>query len=427
MVKRGQNEGSIFQRRDGRWVSIVNQGWHNGKRVRKSYYGATRKEVQDQLTRALSDIQKGLPVVSDKQTLGKHLAWWLEEVVSRKNRPSTYRSYEQLVRLHIEPALGNSRLSKLSTQQVRTFLNAKQDSGLSSRTVQYLHAVLRKSLNVALKDQIVIRNVAALVDPPRVVAKEVQPLTPDEARRFLEAVQADRLQTLITVAVSLGLRQGEALALRWQDVDFEAGTLRVRYALQRVPRKKATSCGKVNSVDGNRCPEGPKPPSEIHLVEPKSKKSRRTIDLPQVTLSALASHQMRQAEEHSLAGSRWAVPMVHREGRLEPAEDFVFTTGIGTPLDGRNVTKRFQRLLKKAGIPRHRFHDLRHTAATLLAVQGVHPKAIQSILGWEQLAMVARYAHCMDEMRKDAATKMDAILKPVAVNVAVKPAEPKAN
>ena len=181
MSKRGQNEGSIYQRNDGRWCATVNLGWVNGKRLRKSYYGGTRKEVQDELSKTLSDIQKGLPVVSAKQTLGKHLSWWLDEVVKRKNRPSTYRSYEQLVRLHIDPALGNTALSKLTTQQVRTFLNEKQDSGLSSRTVQYLHAVLRKSLNVALKDQTVIRNVAALVDPPRVMAKEVQPLIPDEA------------------------------------------------------------------------------------------------------------------------------------------------------------------------------------------------------------------------------------------------------
>ncbi len=119
--------------------------------------------------------------------------------------------------------------------------------------------------------------------------------------------------------------------------------------------------------------------------------------------------------------------MVHCEGRLEPVDDFVFTTAIGTPLDGRNVTKRFQKLLKDSNIARHRFHDLRHTAATLLAVQGVHSKAIQAVLGWDQVAMVDRYAHFVDEMRKDAATKMDAILNPVAVSVAVKQPEPRAS
>lgn len=216
MSKRGQNVGSIYQRNDGRWCATVNLGWVNGKRLRKSYYGETRKEVQDKLTTALSDIQKGLPVASVKQTLSKHLAWWLSEVVKRKNRPSTYRSYLQLVRLHIEPALGNVALAKLTTQQVRTFLNERQDSGLSSRTVQYLHAVLRKSLNVAVKDQALIRNVAALADPPQVMAKEVQPLVPDEARKFLKAIEGDRLEAQFTVAVSLGLRQGEALALRWE-------------------------------------------------------------------------------------------------------------------------------------------------------------------------------------------------------------------
>src|SRR5438105_2929219 len=119
MAKRGQNEGSIYQRNDGRWCATVNVGWVNGKRLRKSYYGTTRKDVQEQLTKALSDVQKGLPIVSDKQTVAKHLAWWLDDVVKRKNRPSTYRSYEQLVRLHIAPALGKIALSKLTTQQVR--------------------------------------------------------------------------------------------------------------------------------------------------------------------------------------------------------------------------------------------------------------------------------------------------------------------
>jgi integrase len=187
------------------------------------------------------------------------------------------------------------------------------------------------------------------------------------------------------------------------------------------------SRGTDNCISGSLPEMQPKTPAEIHLVEPKTKKSRRTIDLPQVTLSALAVHLMRQMEERQLAGSRWTVPMVHCEGRIEPADDFVFTTSIGTPLDGRNVTKRFQKLLRTAHIPRHRFHDLRHTAATLLAVQGVHAKAIQAILGWDQVAMVDRYAHFVDEMGKDAATKMDAILKPVAVKVAVKPADSKAN
>lgn len=386
MSKRGQNEGSIYQRSDGRWVGSLNVGIVNGKRRRKDFYGQTRKEVQQKLTGALDSQNKGVPVILNRQCIAGYLTVWLEQVVWRKNRPNTYQVYLQLVQHHIIPSLGRIALEKLSTQQVRSFLNAKQDEGLSSRTVQFLHAVLRKALNDALKDQLITRNVAALVDPPRVIQKEVQPLTPTEARAFLEYVQGDRLECVFTVAISLGLRQGEALALRPEDIDLEAGKLRVSYSLQRHKR-------------------------QLHLVEPKTKKGRRTIDLPNVTITAIAGHISRRAEERSLCGSKWITPAVHIEGRIEPTE-FLFTTMIGTPLESRAVTKRFQRILKNAGIARHRFHDLRHTAATLLAVQGVHSKAIQSALGWEQVSMVDRYAHFVDEMRAQVAEKMDEILRP---------------
>ena len=421
MAKRGQNEGSIYQRTDGRWVACINLGWLNGKRGRKHFYGRTRRDVQGKLTEALRNQQLGLPIPMEKQTIKQYLTRWLEDVVRRKNRPATYRSYEQLVRVHIVPAIGDVVLTKVTTQQVRAMLNEKQDSGLSSRTVQYLHAILRKALNVAWKDQAVARNVAALVDPPRVAAKEVQPLATNQARAFLKAVQTERLEALFTVAISLGLRQGEALALRWRDVDLELGTLRVRYALQRLKTKRQTTNSSPNETSDSESPV------EIHLVEPKTKRSRRTIDLPGVTRTALSAHRTRQAAERELCGSGWVTPKVHCEGRVEESDDFVFTSTIGTPLDGRNVTKRFQRILKSAKIPAHRFHDLRHTAATLLAIQGVHPKAIQSVLGWDQVSMVDRYAHFVDEMRKDAATKMDAILDPVAVNLAVKSPNPKAS
>jgi integrase len=465
--RRGPGEGTIFERKDGRWCATVHIGWENGRRKRKTLYGATRAEVADKLTETQADIARGLPVASDKQTLGGHLAWWLEEVVSRKNRPSIYRSYEQLVRVHITPALGKLPLSKVTPQAIRSFLNTKADGKLSARTVQYLHAVLRKALNVALKDESIARNPAALVDPPRGAAREVEPLTPDEARRFLAAIEGNRLEALYVTAVSLGLRQGEAIALRWRDVDLETGTLRVRFALQRIrPRQSEAEPGKnayrveagsplesdksvkvvnrvperengasvpdkgvnrVNGVERGGKEKKPRIPNETHLVEPKTKRSRRVISLPAVARAALASHKLRQDAERLQAGSAWKTPRVHCEGKVEPVEDFIFTTTIGTPCESRGVTKRFQKALKDAGIPEHRFHDLRHTAATLLAVQGVHPKVIQSILGWDQLAMVDRYTHFVDEMREQAATQMDAILKPVAVNVAVKRGEAKPN
>lgn len=410
MSKRGQNEGSIFERKDGRWAAQVNLGWQNGKRVRKVFYASTRAEVKDKLTRALADLQQGLPVMSDKQTVGGYLGWWLENVARTTVRSSTWASYEGLVRIHLQPAFERVPLSKITPQHVRSFLAAKLEEGLSTRRVQYLHAVLRAAMNAAVKDQLIQRNVVALVKAPRVVGKEIQPLTPAEARRLLKTVQGDRLEALFAVAIALGLRQGEALGLRWRDIDFEAGTLRVRYALQRLRAHKGTKI-----VGG------------FHLVEPKTKQSRRTIAVPGVTLSALAEHQRCQKEESTLAGTAWQIPQLICEGQSVRVDDLVFVTPFGGPFDAPIITRRFQALLKKAGIGTHRFHDLRHTAATLLAVQGVHPRAIQAALGWENISMLNRYAHFVEEQRQAVATAMESILNPVAVKMAVKTPEIKAS
>jgi integrase len=217
------------------------------------------------------------------------------------------------------------------------------------------------------------------------------------------------LEALFTVAISLGLRQGEALGLRWRDIDLDNGTLRVRYALQRLKRQ---SIGVAEA------------PLEkefaFHLVEPKTKLSRRTIALPAVTLSALAEHKTRQASRRLLAGSAWKRPVLMQDGEAIQIEDLVFVNTVGQPYDPPTITHRFQALLKMAGIEHHRFHDLRHTAATFLAVQGVHPRAIQGALGWENISMLNRYAHFVEEQKHAVAIAMDSILKPVAVTVAVK-------
>ncbi|HTR34921.1 MAG TPA: site-specific integrase [Bryobacteraceae bacterium] len=423
MAKRGQNEGSIFQRKDGRWVASLNLGWAEGRRVRKSYYGRTRSEVQGLLTKALADLHEGLPILNEKQTVSDYLSWWLHNITKSTIRPSTWTSYEELVRLHLRPAFEDVILTKLTPQHVRTFLNDKLNSGLSSRRVQYLHAVLRAALNAAIRDQLLHRNAAALVKPPRVTGKDVQPLTIKEARRFLDSIRGNRLEALFTVAVSLGLRQGEALGLRWRDIDFEAGTLRVRYALQRIKPHK----------DSATVPNHSKPsehqarPFRFHLVEPKSKPSRRTIALPKLTLSALVEHKGLQDKERVLAGSRWNTPVLTCDGQKITVEDLVFVNRLGNPFDAPTVTHRFQILLKRAGIGHHRFHDLRHTAATFLAVQGVHPRAIQAALGWENLAMLNRYAHFIAEQRQAVASAMDSILTPVAVTLAVNTDESNPN
>jgi integrase len=244
---------------------------------------------------------------------------------------------------------------------------------LTPRTVQHIHATLRTALDQALRWNLVGRNVDTLVDAPRVRQTEVQPYMPEDAKKLLDALKDDRLSALYSAGLAVGLRQGEALGLRWPDVDFDSGILAVRNSLQRIDGK-------------------------LQLVEVKSQK-RRTITLPQVAIDALLKHRARQDQERQLAGTRW------REGT------FVFTTSIGTPLEGSTVTHRFQAALKTAGLRRIRFHDLRHSCATLLLAQGVHPRVIMEILGHSQISVTMNlYAHVIPAMQKEVAGRMDAIL-----------------
>lgn len=251
-------------------------------------------------------------------------------------------------------------------------MNAKLASGLSARTVQYIHATLRRALGQALKWDLVARNVATLVDPPRVVRPEVQPLTPEAAKALLEAARGDRLSALYTVALALGLRQGELLGLRWADVDLDNGFLHVRRALQRIDGK-------------------------LQLVEPKTAKSRRTIAMPAFVVAALREHRLRQGLERMFVGEGW-----------QDAFGLVFTTAIGTPLDEGNVRRQFKRLLAKAGLPDMRFHDLRHSCASLLLAQGLSLRAIMEVLGHSQIALTANtYTHILPQMQREAADAMD--------------------
>jgi integrase len=383
MSKRGANEGSIYKRKDGRWAASLNVGWQNGKRQRKCFYARRRSEVQEMLTRALRDQQTGLPPVPEKQTVGQFLHRWLEDCVKPSVRPKTFVSYSQLVRLYLEPDLGRISLAKLGPQQVQAFLNARLTTALSARTVQYCHAVLRSGLNQALQWGLIARNVASLVSAPKVPRAEIQPFTPEQARRFLEAIGGDRLEALYSVALAIGLREGEAFGLRWSDVDLDAGTLTVRHSLQRIDGKPV-------------------------LVEPKTARSRRTITLPTVAIVALRRHEVVQQQERLGAGAGWT------------HHSLVFCTPTGTPLDPSNVLKRFQRILRRVGLPRLRFHDLRHTCATLLLAQGVHPRLVMDILGHSQISLTLdTYSHVIPTMRREVATKMDEILGPMAVKLAV--------
>jgi integrase len=372
--KRGQGEGTIYKRKDGRWAAAVTLGYQGGKFKRKTVYGKTRKEVQDKLTIELRKVQQGLPIVNERHTLAQFLKSWLESVAKPSVRPKTYRTYSDLVKLHLEPALGNQPLAKLSPQRIQTFLNDKSKSGLAPKTVRHIHSTLRAALNIALRWGLVARNVATLVSPPRLQAKEIKPMSQGEIKAFLNTIKGDRLECLFLIAFSLGLRRGELLGLRWQDIDLEARTLRVSLALQRVSGK-------------------------LELSEPKTDRSRRALPLTDGLISALRTHRARQREERLLAGPKWK------------ENGFVFSSSIGTPLEPRNLIRKFQAILKKANLGHYRFHDLRHSCATMLIAQGAPARTVMDILGHSQISLTMNtYGHIMLETRREAIELLDAVL-----------------
>ncbi len=375
MRKRGQGEGSIYRRKDGRWAATIHLGYDGGRRRRKTFYGQSRGVVAQRLAEAIKLTMDGVPIPSERQTVGQFLLLWLDETVKPTVRMSTHRGYEAKLRVHVIPALGRLPLVKLTPQRVQGFLNDKFKAGLAAQTVQHLRTILRAALNDAVKWGLVMRNSAALVDGPRGPRSEVRLVNPSQARQLLEAFRGDRLEALYTVALAVGLRQGEALGLRWQDIDLEARTLTVCVALERA--------------------EG-----HFRLTEPKTDRSRRTIALPDVAIRALKAHRARQSQERLLAGPEW-----------QDSWDLVFTSPSGAPLHGTNVTRGFRQVLERASLPSQRFHDLRHACASLLIVQGIHPRVIMETLGHSRIGLTMdTYGHVIPELQRDAADKMDVLL-----------------
>jgi integrase len=300
-------------------------------------------------------------------TVGAFLEDWLEHHVRPSRRATTLESYAGIVRLYLAPAIGRIPIARLEPEHVQAMLaGLKGRRGpLSDTTTRYIYAVLKIALGRALKMGRVTRNVCTLIDPPARARREPRPLSRQQLLTFLEGVRGDRLEALYVTAAGTGLRQGELLGLRWQNVDLERGELAVRHTLQR----------------GTRLP-----------AEPKTDRARRTLRLPRQVVTALLEHRARQA--------------------IIPLAGYVFTTAIGTALDSRNVTRYLQGHLARLGLPRQRFHDLRHAFATLMIESGEDLGVVSRILGHADFATTADvYAHLTPAMLDRAADRMDEILQ----------------
>jgi integrase len=368
--RRGNREGSIFRRKDGLWQGAVTL--EDG--TRKYLYGGSREEIRRKVSGALHAIDVGTMSESHGITVADFLDQWLAEVVKPSVRPWTFKGYEVHIRLHLKPIIGKVKLDRLTPLHVHQLLNSKIASGLSPRSVRYIRGTLRTALNQAIHWGLISRNAASLAASPRVEQYEIQPFTPEEARAFLAAIKGDRLEALYSVALTMGLRQGEALGLEWQDVDLELGYLRITQQLQRH--------------DGT-----------FQLVPTKTAKSRRTLAMPASIVKSLGDHRLRQADER-----RASSPPKH-------GWNLVFTTDRGRPIDGTVVSHHFHDVLDRAGLPQRRFHDLRHSCATLLMVQGVAPRVVMDVLGHSQIALTMNtYSHVIPELKRVAAERMEDLL-----------------
>lgn len=389
--KRGNNEGSITKRRDGLWQAALTIGRDpaTGKVKRLFFYGRTRGEAQAKLEEAKLKLRDGTFVTPNKITLGEWLTRWIEFYVKNNVRVSTYNSYRNAANRHIIPALGSRPLQQLTTAELQEFYARKLENGrldgrggLSTRMIHLFHQVISGALKQAVRENLVARNVAEAVKLPRLRYKEMRPLTLEEARRLLAAAKGHRLYPALLLELATGLRRGELFALRWRDVDLNRGLLHVRRIINRVQtpdREKKTA---------------------LVFEEPKTANSRRTVPIPKDVVAELKAHKARQNEEKLRLGAAYE------------DNDLVFATPLGRPVDPDNAGKRYKTLLKKAGLPGVRFHDLRHTFATLLLEADEHPKVVQELLGHSRIGVTLDlYTHVRPELKQRAAEKINDLLR----------------
>ena len=370
--RRGVGEGSIFQRSsDGRWVATISYRDAAGKLHRPRRYGRTRVEARQLLRDLQRQAEAGAVLAGRSPTVAEYLGRWLN--ASRASvRPRTAAGYASIVAVRIVPRIGGVRLDRLTPDIIQTLYSDLADAGLSPRSVIHTHRCLHRALRQAVRWGLLGRNPTDAVDVPRAERREMTTLSREQVERLLAATVADRDHAIYVLAVTTGLRQGELLGLRWSDVDFDAGRLAVQRSLQRQQGKG------------------------LVFVEPKTARSRRSVTLSQRAVAALRDHRVRQLEERLALGSEWQ----------DVSLDFPNLTG--GPMDGPTLTGRFKAALVLAGLPVIRFHDLRHSAATLLLEEGIHPKVVQELLGHSTITLTLdTYSHVTATMHDQAATTMD--------------------
>lgn len=383
-ARRTAGESSIYKDAEGRWHGYVTVGLRaDGSRDRRHRMGASRAEVLAKVRELEAARDAGTsPTAGRTLTVAQWLDRWLV-IAAGRVRPKTLMGYEGYIRNNIVPQLGRYRLDRLTPEHLEAFYAGLRAKGLSGSTVLHHHRVLSRSLTVAVQRGHVSRNVAKLVDAPSVKRAEVLPLTTEEAQAVLRAAADGHNAARWTVALALGLRQGEVLGTQWSDLDLEAGTWTVRRQLQRQSYRHG--CGGACTADKPR--DCPRRTGGHVFTEPKSDKGRRTLMIPSQLVTTLRAQRQAQLEERLVHGPLWQ------------DFDLVFAQPNGRPIDQRRDWQAWKDLLRSAGVRDARLHDARHTAATLLLEQGVDVRVVMEILGHSQIALTMNtYQHVMPKV-----------------------------
>jgi integrase len=366
-----RGSGSVFRRPERKggkeWVAQIIL--ENGKTRQRYFY--TQAEADEALNEMLYEQKRGMLATGSRQKLADHLTYWLEHVKKRTIRTSTYVRYRIALEKHILPALGHLALNKVTLRIIQQFYNQKLDEGQSPSSVITMNKVLHQALALAVKERLIMVNPCTGIALPAVKGRKVQPLTVEQAQQLLQEVEGTMMEPFIALALVVGIRHGELLALRWQDIDLDQGMLAIHSTLTQDETYRFV------------------------VGDPKTASSERVILLPRPVCEMLRAHRARQRETCLKVGSAWQ------------QHDLVFCTNKGAYLWPHNVRQRFYRLLKRAGLPQMHIHDLRHSAATLLRKMGVDLKVIQEILGHSTLDMTANvYSHVLPSMQQEAVEKM---------------------
>ncbi len=382
--KRGQNEGSIRKRKDGAWEARVTVGIDaNGKQIRKSLYGKTKKDAFEKMTDLQNNLQKGIISNPTEMTVSEWLEQYMLKYKKKYVRPATYNNYSVKVKNHINPIIGNHKLKSLQQIHIQDMVNRLQDKGLSPSTITDIFKLLHNALETAIDAGYIARNPANRVKLPKVPKPQINVLTPEQQDAFVEQAKVTYMGNMYIFDLCTGMRLGELLALRWSDIDFPNNILHVNHSLYK-----------------SKDPDDPSSHWRLYFGDPKTEAGKRTIPLNDVAEKVLTDVYMQQEESK------------HKAGDAYEDDDLVFCTQFGRPLDPNNMRRTFYSICDKIGIKGLHPHCLRHTFTTRGAENDVDVRVMQRLLGHSNIQETANtYTHVLDTLKQEDVKKLENTVK----------------